>query len=188
MSSCASPIDWETLAAYWLGELPAKEEENVEAHYFGCAHCAGRLERFAAFAKAIRAAVREGRFAFGLTPRFLDELKREGLRLREYAVPPGGSVNCTITAEDDAVVSRLQTPLAGVKRVDALRTLELGGKIERRRAEDVPFDPAAGEVLFVPWVAELRKLPAHTWRVQLLAVDEAGERPLGEYTFRHTPG
>jgi hypothetical protein len=33
----------------------------------------------------------------------------------------------------------------------------------------------------------LRKLPANTLRVQLLAVDEAGERPLGEYTFAHTP-
>jgi hypothetical protein len=31
-------------------------------------------------------------------------------------------------------------------------------------------------------------MPAHTWRVQLLAVEAAGERPLGEYTFAHTPG
>ena len=32
-----------------------------------------------------------------------------------------------------------------------------------------------------------RKMPAHTFRVQLVAVDEGGERPLGEYTFAHTP-
>jgi hypothetical protein len=30
-------------------------------------------------------------------------------------------------------------------------------------------------------------MPAHTLRVQLVAVDQAGERPLGEYTFAHTP-
>ncbi len=188
MKPCAQPLDWETLTAYWLGELPAAEQEGVEAHYFGCAHCAARLERFAALARGIRAAVREGRVTFGLTPRFLAQMKQEGLRIREYRVAPGGSVNCTLTAEDDAVVSRLGAPLAGVTRVDALRTLELGGRIERQRAEDVPFDAAAGEVLFLPSSAELRGLPAHTWRVQLVAVDQAGERPLGEYTFRHTPG
>jgi hypothetical protein len=31
-------------------------------------------------------------------------------------------------------------------------------------------------------------MPAHTMRMRLVAVDEAGERPLGEYTFAHTPG
>jgi hypothetical protein len=34
----------------------------------------------------------------------------------------------------------------------------------------------------------LRDLPAHTFRVRLVAVDEAGEHPLGDYTFEHTPG
>lgn len=188
MKPCAQPIGWETLEAYWLGELPEVERDGVEAHYFGCAHCAARLERLAAYAKAIRAAVREGRIAFGLTPRFLERLKQEGLRIREYAMAPGGSVDCTITAEDDAVVTHFQAPLAGVKRVDALGTREVGGKIERWRVEDVAFDEAAGEVLLAPSAAELRKPPAFTERVHLIAVDEAGERSLGEYTFRHTPG
>ncbi|MGE3161872.1 MAG: anti-sigma factor [Burkholderiales bacterium] len=188
MKPCAKPIDWETLTAYWLGELPAGEQDGVEAHYFGCAHCAARLERLAALAQGIRAAVREGRIAFGLTPRFLERLKREGVRIREYAMAPGGSVDCTITAEDDAVVTHFKAPLAGVKRVDALGTREVGGRTERWRVEDVTFDAAAGEVLLAPSAAALRKPPAFTERVQLLAVDEAGERSLGEYTFRHTPG
>lgn len=33
----------------------------------------------------------------------------------------------------------------------------------------------------------LRALPAATFRVRLLAVDERGERTLGDYTFNHTP-
>jgi hypothetical protein len=53
--------------------------------------------------------------------------------------------------------------------------------------EDVPFDPDAGEVLYLPSAAELKKLPAHMSRLQLVAVDESGERSLGEYTFAHTP-
>jgi hypothetical protein len=188
MKPCAQPIGWETLAAYWLGELPSEKEEGVEAHYFGCAHCAARLERLAAYAHGIRAAVREGRLALGLTPRYLEHLKEEGLRIREYPVEAGGSVNCTLTAEDDAVVSRLSAPLAGVTRLDALHTVDIGGRSESLRVQDLPFDAQAGEVLLAPSAAELRRMPAHIWRVQLLAVDEAGERPLGEYTFRHTPG
>jgi hypothetical protein len=56
------------------------------------------------------------------------------------------------------------------------------------RLEDVPFDPAAGEVLTLPLApAELRKMPAHTARTRLVAVEETGERELGEYTFAHSP-
>jgi hypothetical protein len=82
----------------------------------------------------------------------------------------------------------MQAPLAGVKRVDALRRVEVGGEVTEIRVPDVPFDPAAGELLYLPSAAELRRLPAHTQRVRLVAVEEAGERPIGEYVFAHTPG
>lgn len=189
MRTCAKPIELEALVAYWLGELGEAAEAPLEEHLFGCAHCTRRLEWLAACAGGVRAAVRDGAIALSLTAGFLEHMKRAGMRIREYPVAPGGTVNCTIRAEDDAVVSRLKAPLAGVRRVDELRSLDLGdGRIERWRLEDVPFDPETGEVLFTPAAAALRKMPAHTWRVQLLAVDEAGERPLGEYTFVHTPG
>jgi hypothetical protein len=110
------------------------------------------------------------------------------MRIREYRLGPGERVACTIRADDDAVVGRLQVPLAGVKRVDALESLDLGdGRVREWRVEDVPFDPAGGEILSLPSAADLRKRPAHTLRVALVAVDETGERPLGEYTFAHTP-
>lgn len=189
MTRCAQPIDFETLIAYWLGELDAAAEAPLEEHFFACAHCTRRLEGLAALASGIRAAVRDGAVAMALTPRFLGYLKEQGLRIREYPVEPGGRVDCTITAQDDAVVSRLHAPLAGAQRVDALHSLDLGGgRIERRRMEDVPFDRDAGEVLFTPSAKTLRALPAHTWSVRLIAVEEAGERTLGEYTFAHTPG
>ncbi|MEO8717285.1 MAG: nucleotidyltransferase domain-containing protein [Burkholderiales bacterium] len=54
--------------------------------------------------------------------------------------------------------------------------MELGGRIERTRIEDVPFDAQTGEVLLTPSTARLRRMPAHLYRVQLLAVDAAGER------------
>ncbi|HEX6321165.1 MAG TPA: hypothetical protein VFZ84_20050 [Burkholderiales bacterium] len=132
--------------------------------------------------------MREGRVAAGISAAFLETLRSQGMRIREYRVPAGGRVECTLRADDDAVVPRMQAPLAGVKRVDVLQRLELGREVSEQRVEDVPFDPAAGEVLFLPSAAWLRKMPAHTVRMRLVAVDEAGERPLGEYTFAHTPG
>lgn len=181
-------ISFETFIAYWLGELPAVEEAPLEEHLFACASCSARLEELAALAAGTRAALRQGQVAAAISAPFLEALRRQGLRIREYRVPPGGRVDCTLRADDDAVVSRMQATLAGVKRVDALQRLEVGGEVSERRVEDLPFDPAAGEVLHLPSAAELRKLPAHTLRVRLVAVDEAGERPLGEYTFAHTPG
>ena len=47
--------------------------------------------------------------------------------------------------------------------------------------------PAAGEILVLPPATALRKLPAHTQRMRLVAMEEAGERVIGEYTFVHTP-
>ncbi len=82
----------------------------------------------------------------------------------------------------------MRAPLAGVKRLDALETLDLGGgRLQQWRLEDVPFDPSADEVLILPSATALKRLPAHTLLVRLVAVDESGERALGEYTFDHTP-
>ena len=53
-------------------------------------------------------------------------MKQGGLRLREYRLAPGASVNCTIRADDDFVVSALPAPLAGVRRVDLVRIDEPG--------------------------------------------------------------
>lgn len=153
----------------------------------GCAHCTRRLEGLAATAEGIRAAVKRGALGLSLTPRFLQAMKDMGLRIREYPAAPGETINCTITAQDDAVVSRLKAPLAGVGRLDALHSVEIEGRFERWRDEDVSFDREAGEVLLLPAAANLRKMPAHIWRMQLVAMDEAGERQLAEYTFAHTP-
>jgi len=188
MKPCAQPIELEALIAYWQDELGDAAQAPLEAHFLGCAYCAGRLAWVAACAAGVRAAVHAGTVALSLTPAFLEAMKQAGLRIREYPVAPGGTVNCTITASDDAVVSRLKAPLAGVNRLDALHSVDLGGgRIERWREEDLPFDARADEMLFAPSAATLRKMPALTWRVRLVAVDKAGERALGEYALAHTP-
>lgn len=179
--------DFETLVAYWLGDLPAADGEKVEEHFFACERCAARLEWLAALSEGVRATVRAGRVGLFVSRRFVEALAQAGMRLRQYGMQAGGSVNCTIRADDDAVVSTLRAPLGRVKRVDALSRVSVGGREEpEERVYDVPFDPAAGEVVFVPTPSWLKTMPSLTIKVRLVAVDETGERPLGDYTFLHT--
>lgn len=179
------PISIENLLAYWLGETDA---EAVEEHLFACAECSARLEEIAALGAGIRAVVREGRVGAVVSAPFVDALKRQGMRLREYRVPAGGSVACTLLADEDGVVSRVEASLAGVTRLDALQRTEAGGEVREWRTEDVPFDAAAGQMLLLQPSAELRRMPAHVHRLQLVAVEGKAERVVGEYTFMHTPG
>lgn len=181
---CASPIAFPALVDYWLGELEAAREEALEEHLFGCALCTARLEALAALGAGVRKAFREGFVRAVLSPGFIEKIRSQGLRVREYRVPAGGSVECTIAAADDFAVGRLEAPLAGVKRLD----LFLEGTSGHTLAlHDVPFDAEAGEVAVLPSAAVLKKMPKHVMRVRLVAVDEAGERTLGVYTFNHTP-
>ena len=167
------------LVDYWFGELPSGEEAEFEEHLFGCAECTADLEALAALGAAVRSAWREGAVRAVISPALLERMRQADLRLREYRVAPGGSVNCTIADGDDFVVSRLAAPLAGGRRVDLVTA---GG-----RFEDVPFDPAAGEVLVCPSPAALKRAGAYTDRFRLVSVEDAGERLLGEYTFVHAP-
>jgi hypothetical protein len=184
--ACAGPVSFATLIEYWFGELADDEERRVDEHLLDCAHCSERLGELAGLGAGISSAFRRGAVRAVISATFLEKMKREGLRLREYRVPPGGSVDCTISAADDAVVGRLQASLAGVIRLD-LSLLTERGEV-RSRLLDIPFDPAAGEVLFCPSAANLKKQPAHTDIVGLIAVDGTGEHALADYTFVHTPG
>lgn len=185
---CKEPINFEYLVAYWLAELPAREEERIEEHLFACAHCARRLEWLAALSAGVRASVRAGALGLVVLAPFVEAMKRAGMRLREYRLGPGESVNCTIRADDDVVISYIRAPLTDVRRLDLLQRIEVGGVEQPEvRLEDVPFDARSGEVLFIPPPAALRKMPAHRMRMRLVAVGEAGETPLGEYTFAHSP-
>jgi hypothetical protein len=185
--SCSNAIDFETLLAWWLDELPRTAQETLEEHVFACAHCARRLEEFAALAGGVRDALRAGTVGVVISAPFIEVLKQAGLRVREYDLVPGSTVNCAIHADDDAVVGHMRAPLGGVRRVDALKRLEVGGVPGPEvRVEDVPFDPSSDEVLFMPSAAWVKKMPAHTLRVRLVSVEAGAETALGEYVFAHT--
>ena len=183
--SCRETFPAQTLTAYWLGELDGPAESGFEEHLFGCAACAGRLHALAQLDEGVKRIARDGNVRAILTAPFVKRLQDLGVRVREYRVHAGGSVNCTITPQDDLVVAHLHAPLQDVQRLDlVLHDLSDDTPV---RIEDVAFDPSADEVVMLPNAAQLRKVTYATLQVKLLAVDPARERVIAEYTFNHSP-
>ncbi len=184
-AACADPVDAAVLADYWLAALEPSEEEAVEEHLFQCGHCAERLREVTALAEGVRNLASKGSLRMVVSDAFLHRVADDGLRVRQYAPPAGGSVQCTVTAEDDFLIARLAANLKGAKRVDLSICDERG--VEQLRLPDIPVDANAGSVVYQESITFARTMPTSTMIARLVAPDESGrERLLGEYTFNHT--
>ena len=183
--SCENPIDAAVLADYWLTALAGSEEEAVELHLFDCDQCGARLREVIALAEGVRKIAREGSLRMVVSDTFLKRLAEEGLRVREYAPPAGGGVQCTVTAEDDFLIARLAANLTGARRVDLCLCDERG--VEQGRMPDIPVPSGASSVVYQESISWAKAMPTSKMIVRLVTFDEAGsERLLGEYTFNHT--
>ena len=169
---------------YWLGELAAADELRLDEHLLACAACSERLSTIVDFGAAIRSELLRGSFSSVLPAPFIRGIKEAGLRVREYDLEPGGSVNCTIAPDDDLVVSHLHASLRGVRRLDLVLDDPTAGTL---RLSDVAFDPAVDGVTLVPSVPYLRTLGHAQLRARLLAVEGVDERVIADYTFNHSP-
>ena len=181
--TCVDPIGDEALVEYWLGELDETSEVRLDEHVLGCAACSQRLAGVVALADGIRSVVGVGAVRMFVTDAFVKSAIEHGRRVREYRVPRNGSVNCSVAPEDELLVSRLEAPLAGVNRIDVISYLD---DVQTGVFRDIPFDARSGEVVVVPKLSQLRAMPSHRQRFRLLAVDDNGERVVGDYTFNHT--
>ena len=182
---CSDPVDAAVLADYWLGVLPEATESRLEAHLLACDACGARLREMMALADGIRTLAREGSLRVIVSDTFLKRAAEEGLRVREYAPPAGGSVQCTVTAEDDILIGRLAADLSGSKQVD-LAILDQTGS-EMLRLPDIPVNPGAPSVIYQESITFAKAAPTMKMIVRLLGHDESGaERLLGEYIFNHT--
>lgn len=184
-SRCGASIKDDWLVRYWLDDLDAAHTLQMDEHLLACDACATRLQEIADVADGLRALVRSGRVHGVVSRHFVEKLAATGLRLREYVVAHNGSVHCTVTSEDDLLVSCLRVPLAGVSRLDMIVTDDAGEHQECLR--DIQFDPAGNEVIFLPATAHIRTLPAMTSHIRLLATDRGEPLQIAQYTFIHTP-
>jgi hypothetical protein len=177
-------LESDALLDYWLGDTDDAATAAIDAHLLQCDACGAALDDVIALSRGVKEAFGGGAVPSMLSAAFVERLKSAGRRVREYRVPHNGSVVCSVAPEDDLLVSRLAAPLQGVTRIDAVFTQSFA-PARQQRASDIPFDAAGGEVLFAPKLSEVRGLPSHEMVVRLLAVDEAGEREVGHYTFHH---
>lgn len=171
------------LLDYWFGDLSLTDMEAVDAHLFGCDACGAVVDSIAALGQGTREAFAAGCVATVVGSRFVGQLVARGLRVREYRVPCNGSVNCSVAPDDEVLVARLQVALQDVQRLDMAADFDLGG--DTVWLHDVPFDPASAEVVLLPALAAVRRLPNHVMRVRLLAVEATGTRELGHFSFHH---
>jgi hypothetical protein len=187
VSAAADHLSVDALLDYWLhDDTPAASVDAVDEHLMQCDACGQVLDELIALGDGVRSAFRAGAVSAVATSAFVQRLAGQGLRLREYRPPRGGSVNCTVAPDDDLLVTHLEAPLEGVQRIDAVMESSLEPGVEHR-LEDVPFDPRAGEVLWLPKIAAVKQQPEHTFRVRLLAVEAGNEREIGRYAFLHRP-
>lgn len=183
--SCGSALDAGVLGEYWAGVLGAAEEEVVELHLLACDECGARLREVMALAEGVRRLARECSLQMVVSERFLERAAEQGLRVRQYAPPAGGSVQCTVSADDDLLVGRLAADLSGARRLDLSLCDERG--VEQVRLADIPFAPEAGGVVWQQSITFAKGAQSGTLIARLLHVDEdSGERLVGEYTFHHT--
>ncbi len=181
MNTCPS---FDQVVDYWLGELA--DADAFEDHLFGCDDCPRRLARLAAIGAAVPDAIRRrGGVALALTGQMAARLEREGVVMRHYRPERNQDVACTVALEDDLSVSWLLADPRPGERVDYVAYGPDGAL--RGRIQDVPVDPTIGRIVLAIPSESLRSLPACELRHVVMAVGPAGERPLGEYIFRHTP-
>jgi hypothetical protein len=185
VTACRAPLADGTLLDYRLGELPAAAEAEVETHLMACAECTARAGTLGRLGDAIAALIRDGRVVLGLTRALRERLERDGVRIRDHRVEPGGQTRCTAGPDDDLVSLALHGEFRPGERVD-LVFLDAPPALGERR-EDVPVDHERGEVVIAEPGARIRALPAHVATVRLYGVGTAGERTIGEYTLVHTP-
>ena len=138
-----------------------------------------------ALAEGVRGLAREGSLRMVVSDAFLQRAAEDGLRVRQYAPPAGGSVQCTVAAEDDILIGRLAANSSATTRVD-LCTCDKRG-VEQFRLPDIPVHSGAGSVVYQESITFAKAAPTNKRIARLVTFDDAGsERLLGEYTFNHT--
>lgn len=182
--SCSNPIDVATMADYWVAALASAEEEAIEEHLLSCDECGAPLREVIALAEGVRELACEGSLRMVVSDAFLQRAEADGLRVRQYAPPAGGGVQCTVTAGDNILIGRLAADLSGGNRIDLCMCDEHGN--EALRLRDIPVRPDATGVIYQESMKFAKELPTCRLIARLVAFDEAGsERLIGEYTFNH---
>ena len=183
-ADCARPIDPAVLMDYWIGVVAPAEADAIEEHLFGCDSCGGRLRKTIALAESLRVLARSGSLVVVTSDQFVKHAAESGQRVREYAPPAGGGVQCTVSIDDDFLVARLAAELAGAARVD-LSWCD-GEGVEFLRMSDIPVRADGADVVCQQSITMAKAAASGVMIARLVSVESDHERLLGEFAFHHT--
>lgn len=142
MRTCAAPIPWDQLVAYWAGDLEPTELDRVDEHLMSCGVCTAESARVSSVTEAVRA----------LIPPVVDHarlaaLRARGLRIVDNPLLPDLRKEVHFGPETDILLHRLGgLDLLAAERVSIEFSVEATGDVLLSEPS-APFDRASGEVL-----------------------------------------
>lgn len=179
-----TPLPFDVLVDYWLGDLAPDREAEVEEQLFAGEETARRLEAVARLDRTVCELVRRGQVQATVTLETLAQLERAGASLRTYHIEPGQTVPCGIGSEDYVAV-RLNGPFEGLEAVDLdVEIVPEGDDPIQMTQPGLPVDAGSGEVVMLFPGAMIRPLPSTKIRYR---VRNADGDDLGEYRLDHSP-
>jgi len=175
-------IAFADLTDYTTGELAEAEAAAIEEHLFSCSDCGARATEFDALVRAIRPAVKTAAVGGFVTDAVLNQLARDGVRVRTFALSPGAVVPCAVWDDDELMALRLRGDFGGASEFTISQ--RMAGTEVIHATGQIAADPI-GEVIFTIPAAWVRQLPVVEVEVALTAHDGDDERTVGSYTLVH---
>jgi putative zinc finger protein len=175
-------IGFAELIDYAAREAGETDAAAFEEHLFSCADCGARAAELDALVRAIGPAVRSGKVGGFVTDDVLNQLAREGIRVRTFVLSPGAVVPCAVWDDDELIAMRLRADLGGASEV-TLSQRVAGTEVLRASGQVVPG--SHGEVIYTLSASLVRQLEAVDIEVLLSAHEGGEERPVGSYTLLH---
>lgn len=175
--SCAAPVAFETLVAYWAGDLDRLAAEAVEEHLFDCAACTASAERVASVTERIR-----GTLPPVVTRAVVDSLRARGHRIDDNVVTPGSRSRVVFDKQDFIIHHLSGLALHDVESVGVtVRVVETG--VVLLAVPNAPFERETGEVL----IACQRHFAAFPPNVRFVveSIPKSGPPRLAEYVVEH---
>lgn len=175
-------IGFADLTDYVAGELPDPEAAAIEEHLFSCAACGARAAQLDLLVRAIPPGIRSAEVGGFVTDAVLNQLARDGVRVRMFTLTPGAVVPCAVWDEDELMVLRLRGEFGSAEEL-TLSQRVAGSEVVR--ATGHVHASSQGEVLYATPAAWVRQLPVIDVEVLLSAHEGGGERRIGSYTLVH---
>ena len=177
-AGCPSPIAFETIVAYWAGDLDVAQTDAVEEHVFACAACTATSARVAAISEKLRS----------LEPSIISaarlaELRAAGRHIDDNTVDPGQRTRVVFGPQDFIVHHLRGLELADVDRVGVVIRVDETDQI-LAEYPSAPFEMASGEVL-IACQQHFRVFPPNiAFEVSTYARGEA--KKVTRYVVEHT--